>query len=115
MSNYPVLYYYDRNRRVYELNGVKNSSPYEIGYFVKIEIIDETQKEYISNYGFIKKKTMKYHWGRSKFDVYTEKEMNDHVFICENRHRISEIVRSLKDADLLKKVEELLTIKEAAR
>ena len=101
------LYYFDQNRRIYEMNGVKKSSPFHEGYFIPIKVISENEKEIVCEYGTIKKKTMEYHWGRSKYKVYTEQEKNDEVYVQENRHLIAEKVRTLS-ADKLRMVEAVL-------
>ena len=101
------LYYFDQNRRIYEMNGVRKSSPYHEGYFIPIKVVSETDKEIICEYGTIKKKTMEYHFGRSKYKVYTEQQKNDDVYVQENRHTIAEKVRTLS-ADKLRMVEAVL-------
>ena len=101
------LYYFDQNRRIYELNGVKKSSPFHEGYFIPIEVISENEKEIICKYGVVKKKTMEYHFSRSKFKVFTEQQKNDEVYVQENRHLIAEQVRTLS-ADKLRMVEAVL-------
>ncbi len=101
------LYYFDQNRRIYELNGVKKSSPFHEGYFIPIEVISENEKEIICKYGVVKKKTMEYHFSRSKFNVFTEQQKNDEVYVQENRHLIAEQVRTLS-ADKLRMVEAVL-------
>ena len=101
------LYYFDQNRRIYEMNGVRKSSPYHEGYFIPIKVVSETDKEIICEYGTIKKKTMEYHFWRSKYKVYTEQQKNDDVYVQENRHTIAEKVRTLS-ADKLRMVEAVL-------
>ena len=101
------LYYFDQNRRVYEMNGVKKSSPFHEGYFIPIKVVSETHKEIICEYGTIKKKTMTYYLGRSKYKVYTMEEKNDEVYIQENRYLIAEKVRTLS-AEKLRMVEAVL-------
>ncbi len=101
------LYYFDQNRRVYEMNGVKKNSPYHEGYFIPIKVVSENDKEIICEYGVIKKKTMEYHFGRTKYKVYTEQQKNDEVYVQENRHIIAEAVRCLS-ADRLRAVESIL-------
>lgn len=108
-STFPTFYYYDTNRRVYEMNGVKKSSPFEDGYYVRIKILSETDKEFICEPGVINKKTMLYNRGRGseKRKVYTHKEKDDLVYIAENRHKIESRLRGLS-ADGLRKVEQIL-------
>jgi hypothetical protein len=38
------LYYFDQNRRIYELNSVKKSSPFYEGYFIPELVIFNTEK-----------------------------------------------------------------------
>lgn len=104
---FPTLYYYDINRRVYELNGIKKQSPYEEGHYVEIKVVSETEKEYICEYGTIKKKSMVYSLGRNKMRVLTEKQKQDCIYIAENRHKIADRLRGLS-ADELRKVERVL-------
>lgn len=106
-TEFPTLYYYDINRRVYEMNGVKQSAPFEEGYYVQIKVVSETDKEYICEYGTVNKKKMLYSWGRHKMRVLTEKEKQDGVFIAENRHKIADRLRRL-GADALRQVEQIL-------
>ena len=101
------LYYFDQNRRIYEMNGIKKSSPFHEGYFIPIKVISENEKEIVCEYGTIKKKTMEYHWGSTKYKVYTEQEKNDEVYVHENRHLIAEKVRTLS-AYKLRMVESIL-------
>jgi hypothetical protein len=105
------LFYFDQNRRVYEMNGVRKNSPYHEGYFIPIDIISETDNDIICEYGLVKKNTMEYHFGRSKFKVYTEQQKNDEVYVAENRHILAEAVRSLS-AERLRKVDEILNQKD---
>lgn len=101
------LYYFDQNRRIYELNSVKKSSPFYEGYFIPIEVISENEKEIICKYGIVKKKTMEYHISRSKFKVFTEQQKNDEVYVKENLCLIAKQVRTLS-ADKLRMVEAVL-------
>lgn len=104
------FYYYDINRRVYELNGVSKSSPFEEGHYIPIKVVSETDKEYVCEYGTINKKSMLYTTSRRpKVKVFTEQEKNDAVYVAENRHFISERVRQLP-ADVLRKVEEAINL-----
>lgn len=88
------LYYFDPNRRVYELNAVKKNSPYYECYFIPLEVLYETDKEIVCRYGVVKKKTMEYACGRTKYKVYTESEKDDLVYFNENAHLLSERVRN---------------------
>ncbi len=103
-----VLYYFDQNSRVYEMNGVRKGSPYYRGYFRSINIVSETPKEFICQYGTINKISKMYNFGRGKFKTYTEKEMLDAVYVEENRHVIAENVRRA-NADTLREIEKILS------
>lgn len=102
-----LLYYFDQHHRVYEINGVKKSSPYYEGYFRPIKIVSENDKEMLSDYGIIKKKTMQYHYGRQKYKVFTQQQKDDEVYVQENRNTIAEKVRALS-AEKLRLVEAIL-------
>ena len=106
-KEFPKLFYYDINRRVYEMNGVKKSSPYEEGHYVPINIVSETDKEYICEYGTISKRKMVYTLGRNKMRVITEKQKNDLIYFAENRYKIADRLRGLS-ADELRRVEAIL-------
>lgn len=103
------FYYFDQNRRVYEMNGIKKSSPFQEGHYVPIKVVSETDKEYVCEYGIINKKSMMYktNVGRTGSRVFTEHEKNDDIYVVENRHLISERVRQLP-ADVLRRVEEAI-------
>ena len=108
-TSLPALYYYDINSRVYDMGGVKKSSPYEEGYYRRLEIVSENEKEYVCNVGVVNKKTMMYARGRGwgKIMVYTEKQKNDAVYIAEQGHKIRDRMRGLS-ADELRRVEAIL-------
>lgn len=101
------LFYFDQNSRVYEMDGVKKSSPFHRGYFRQINIVGENAKELICEYGTVNKKSGMYNFGRGKFKTYTEQEMLDEVYVLENRYLLAEKVRTVK-ADVLRQIENLL-------
>ena len=101
------LFYFDQNSRVYEMGGIKKNSPFHRGYFRPINVIGENAKELICEYGNINKKTEMYITGRMKFKTYTEQEMEDDIYVADNRHILSEKVRTAK-ADVLRQIENLL-------
>lgn len=101
------LYYFDINRRIYEIGGVKKNSPYYIGHFRPIEVIEENDKEVICKYGAINKRSMMYKYGRDRYKVYTERQMIDAVYVHENANIIAEKVRYL-DAETLRKIDSII-------
>ena len=101
------LFYFDQNSRVYEMNGKKSNSPFYRGYFRPIEVIGENDKEFICKYGVINKRSKMYSSGRGKFKTYTEQEMEDEIYVEENRHALSERVRK-SNANVLRQIETLL-------
>lgn len=101
------FYYFDQNRRVYEMNGVTKSAPFQEGYYILIKVLSETDKEYVCEWGTINKRSMMYSNGRYKTKAFTEKEKTDDVYIAENSHLLAEKVRRLP-ADVLRKVEEII-------
>jgi hypothetical protein len=86
------------------MDGVKKSSPYHRGYFRTINIIGETEKEILCEYGVINKKSGMYSWGRTKLKTYTEQEMLDEIYVAENCHLLAEKTRRAT-ADILRQIE----------
>ena len=105
----PCFYYFDNNKRVYEKDGViTNSQNYE-KHFIKIQILEETDKEYICQYGrTINKRSMLYKIDSStRTKIYTEQEKEDKVYVNSKAHSLAELVRK-SDANTLREVERLL-------
>lgn len=110
MNTNDKFFVFDYNRRVYEKDGVKSSSPIYREHFREIKVTGETDREYLCSYGTINKRTMRFKWGKETQRVYTEQEMEADVFVNENRHKAAERVRSLsaENADKLKAIIEIL-------
>ena len=108
----PCFYYFDVNSRVYEKNGIKRNSPFYEEHFVKIQILEETDKEYICQYGrTINKKSMLYKINSStRKKVFTEQEKEDDIYVNSKSHYLAELVRK-SDANTLREVERLLSEK----
>jgi hypothetical protein len=108
----PCFYHFDVNRRVYEKDGIKRNSPYYDEHFVKIEIIEETDKEYICQFGrTINKRSMLYKIDSStRKKVFTEQEKEDDIYVNSKAHRLAELVRK-SDANTLRDIERLLSAK----
>ena len=106
------FYHFDVNRRVYEKDGIKRNSPYYDEHFVKIEIIKETDKEYICQFGrTINKRSMLYKIDSStRKKVFTEQEKEDDIYVNSKAHYLAELVRK-SDANTLREVERLLYAK----
>ena len=105
----PCFYHFDVNRRVYEKDGIKRNAPFYEEHFVKIEIIEETDKEYICQYGrTINKRSMLYKIDSStRKKVFTKQEKEDDVYVNSKAHSLAELVRK-SDANTLREVELLL-------
>jgi hypothetical protein len=108
----PCFYHFDVNRRVYEKDGIKRNSPYYDEHFVKIEIIEETDKEYICQFGrTINKRSMLYKIDSStRKKVFTEQEKEDDIYVNSKAYRLAELVRK-SDANTLRDIERLLSAK----
>ena len=108
----PCFYYFDVNRRVYEKDGIKRNSPFYEEHFVKIQILEETDKEYICQYGrTINKRSMLYKINNStRKKVFTEQEKEDDIYVNSKSHFLAELVRK-SDANTLREVERLLSAK----
>ena len=105
----PCFYHFDPNSRVYEKDGKKSNSPFYEEHFVKIQILEETDKEYICQYGrTINKRSMLYKIDSStRKKVFTEQEKEDDIYIKTKAHSLAELVRK-SDANTLREVERLL-------
>ena len=103
----PCFYHFDVNRRVYEKDGIRRNAP-----FVKIEIIEETEKEYICQFGrTINKRSMLYKIDSStRKKVFTEQEKEDDIYVNSKAHSLAELVRK-SDANTLREIERLLSTK----
>jgi type I restriction-modification system DNA methylase subunit len=108
----PCFYHFDVNRRVYEKDGMKRNSPYYDEHFVKIEIIEETEKEYICKFGrTINKRSMLYKIDSStRKKVFTEQEKEDDIYVNSKANSLAELVRK-SDANTLREIEWLLSVK----
>ena len=108
----PCFYHFDVNRRVYEKDGVKRNAPFYEEHFVKIEIIEETDTEYICQYGrTINKRSMLYKIDSStRKKVFTEQEKEDDIYVSSKVYMLVELVRK-SDANTLREVERLLSAK----
>ena len=105
----PCFYHFDINRRIYEKDGVKRNAPFYEEHFVKINIVEETNKEFICQFGrTINKRSMLYKIDSStRKKVFTEQEKEDDVYVNLKAYKLSELVRKL-DANTLREVERLL-------
>jgi hypothetical protein len=108
----PCFYHFDVNRRVYEKDGIKRNSPYYDEHFVKIKIIEETDKEYICQFGgTINKRSMLYKIDSSKRKkVFTEQEKEDDIYVNSKAHYLAELVRK-SGANTLREIERMLSVK----
>lgn len=104
------FYYFDINRRVYVKNGVKSNASFYEEHFVKINIIDENDKEYIDNFRrTINKRSMLYKINNTtRVKVFTEQEKEDDIYVNSKSYKLAEMVRK-SDADTLRKIEALLS------
>ena len=108
----PCFYHFDVNKRVYEKDGVKTNSPIYEEHFVKIQIVEENNKEYVCQFGrTINKKSMLYKIDSStRKKVFTEQEKEDDIYVSSKVYKLAELVRK-SDANTLREVERLLSAK----
>ncbi len=108
----PCFYHFDVNRRIYEKDGIKRKSPYYDEHFVKIKIIEETDKEYICQFGrTINKRSMLYKIDSlTRKKVFTEQEKEDDIYVSSKAYSLAELVRK-SDANTLREIERLLSVK----
>lgn len=108
----PCFYYFDINNRIYEKDGIKTNSPIYEKHFIKIEILKETDKEYICQFGrTINKRSMLYKINSTtRKKVFTEQEKDDDIYVKSKSNTLAELVRK-SDANTLREVERLLSSK----
>lgn len=108
----PCFYHFDVNNRVYEVDGIIQTSPYYEKYFTKIIVTEETNKEFICQHGrTINKRSMLYKIDSStRKKVFTEQEKEDDIYVNSKAHKLAELVRRA-DANTLREVERLLSAK----
>lgn len=101
---FPRCWTLDSNRRAYrkDESGKPFGSPLHRGYWKEVQIVGETSKSWIlSNDKKIKKS------GDPNF-VFSEEEVEDRIFVGENRIAISNAVRDIYDAETLKAIAKLI-------
>ncbi len=113
MSDYPVLYTFDLNRRVYEkspLTGYGQGGPIYAEHYQRVEITGENEKEYVTSWGTINKKSMKLKskYGKNYSTLYTEAEREADIWRREHRYKITKACEKCNDVDVLKQIAELL-------
>jgi hypothetical protein len=92
---------FDINRRVYNKDekGFSHGSPIYREHWIKLKIIDETTRSWITSDG-----TKLSKMNPPNGVVFSEEELNDIVFIHDHAYKISEKVRVLDDVKLLKEI-----------
>jgi hypothetical protein len=105
-----IIYYFDENYRVYEIDGVRQNSPVYEKHFRPLVVINETSKEWILDWGTINKRSnlLKLRNNNSRITYYTEQDKLDDIYIHENGYKISKTVDRCKDAKKLKLIENIL-------
>lgn len=105
-SQYPDIWIYDENLRYYAINekGAQYGPPIYRKSWRKVTVVGETSRSWITD-----------HYGRkvSKNNqdpdvVFSEEELEKRIYVNDHAYPIADKVRKCVDADLLKKVAELL-------
>lgn len=106
-----TVYSFDRNRRIYKTGeGVAPDYRY---YFRETVITGETPTQWLTLHGakFNKRPragripdTFSSHHDR----LYTGGDVDNAVYVTENRHRVAEAIREVDDAEVLRQIEVLL-------
>jgi len=106
------FYYFDVNNRVYEVDRIRKAFPYYEKHFIKIVVIEETDKEFICQNGrTINKRSMLYKIDSStRKKVFTEQEKEDDIYVNSKAYSLAELVRRA-DANTLREIERLLYLK----
>ena len=107
-DHYPECWIFDENRRKYKVdqNGRGIGGPIWREHWVKVEIVGETPKNWITNY-FGRKVPKK----GGKGIAFSENDIDREAFLMQ-RYKIAEEVKLCTDYDTLKKVADMLGYKE---
>jgi len=100
------VWMFDQNRRKYEYDETGRSiGPIYLHHWYEVDIISETSRSWVTRWGDkISKKN------QPSYVCNTYAEVLDKAFINDNRYKVSEEVNRIKDADLLRKIIELLDV-----
>lgn len=103
-----AVWVFDINLRKYrrDENGRSVGGPIWREHWQRQEIVGETRRSWITNYG---KKIPK---AGARGIAFSEEEIEREAFVHENSHKIAFEVQQIKDHELLKKVAELIGYKE---
>lgn len=107
-AKFPELYTFDSNRRVYPKTGVMSNRPIFAEHFRLIEIVSETDKEYICRYGTINKRSMMLKQGSHRMETYTNAERLDMIWKNDHHYKLMRVIDRVKDVATLKKIAALV-------
>ena len=102
-----TIWLYDQNRRVYRPKQpgeiFSSGGPIYREHWRPLVIVAENSRSWITEHGNkCPKKGDHFGW------CISEKELDDDCFVNDNRHKISDKIRSVNDADLLRAVAKLI-------
>ena len=105
-SKYPDIWIYDADLRYYAVNekGAQYGPPIYRRSWRKVTVVGETSRSWITDYHG--RKVPKN--SQDPNVVFSEEELEQRIYVNDHARPISIKVRDCKDADLLKKVAELL-------
>lgn len=100
------FFIFDTNRRVYKRNekGQATGGPTFRGHFYEVTIDGETSRSWLVG----EWKPIKVPKSDPFSVLYTEEMIADAEWLSEHRYRISSQVQSIKDADVLRKIADLI-------
>lgn len=103
------IWRFDHNRRVYPKTNDQYRSvpPIYAEHWVPVEIVGETSRSWIVDWFKAKVPKKGPHHGYA----FTQKEVDDDVWVHSHCWRLREVVSVCKDADVLRKVAELVGYK----
>ena len=106
-SKYPDCWIFDINRRVYEKDehGRSIGGPIWREHWVKVEVVGETSRSWITN--FDRRVPKKGGQGYA----FSQEEIDRNAFV-EKRYSISNAVRMCTDYDTLKKIADIINYQE---
>ncbi len=112
-KQYPDVWVFDENRRIYRTNekGESYGSPIWREHWRKLKIVGETRVSWISSCGDrVPKKggRMRLSSGHFRDVSFSEADIDRQAWIAENRHRIADKIRFINDHDTLRRVAEVI-------
>jgi hypothetical protein len=114
-----TVWYFDENCRVYPRDSEGKAlpgGPIYSAHFRAVEITDESRDYWLTGFKDfkIRKKDLTYkHWAGGRRRIYAApKDVEDDIYVHDNRRKIADRVANCDDIEMLKTIDRLLKEKE---